>query len=106
MTPLTVANLVPADFPDKVSTKNKTSFQHIGTFDLGFLAELVDILLAETYGEVELSYIPPDKNRTGAGLLLVTYGNKEYAALAGIRTHPVDIEKVDGILIPKQPEGV
>ena len=97
---------VDSEFVEISCIKSNAVLVDVGKFNLGYLRNMIDILDEDTFGDIELKMIPADVSRTGSTLLIAKYGDNDYVALAGIRTRPIDIEKVDGITIPKKPEGV
>ena len=97
---------VDSEFVESVCKKSNTELVDVGRFNLDYLIEMMEILSQDTYGDIDIKMISADVSRTGATLLIAKYGDGDCVALAGIRTEPVDIEKVNGILIPKQPDGV
>jgi hypothetical protein len=101
-----IVSRADSEFVESSCKKSETVLVDVGRFNLDYLAEMVEILSEDTLGDIDIKMIPADVSRTGATLLIAKYGENDYVALAGIRTSPVDIEKVDGILIPKQPDGV
>ena len=52
--PIVAVSRVSVDFITRVCERQGTSFKPVGTFDLMFLQEMVDILSEDTSGEVKL----------------------------------------------------
>lgn len=97
---------VDSEFVELSCKKSNTELIGVGRFNLDYLVEMADILSQDTCGYIDIKMIPAEVSRTGSTLLIAKCGENEYVALAGIRTHPIDIEKVDGVRIPKRLDGV
>jgi hypothetical protein len=88
--PVVAVSRVSGDFIARVCERQGTSFKPVGTFDLMFLQEMIDILSEDTSGEIKLLYIPAESNKTGGAMLVAKYDGQNYVALAGIRTENVE----------------
>lgn len=94
------------DYLKKVELKNKTEATYVGRFQSRYLYDLSEDIGSETFGDIDIFCVPPDQNRTGAGLIVVKLRDNPDVCfgLAGLQTHQPDIENVTGIKIPKQPD--
>ena len=92
--PAVPVSIVDQDWIDRTENYQKKKLIRIGTFDLEYLAKMVDILSNETLGEIEIlagvDNIMPDGSLSG--LLVAKYDGKNYVALAGI-SHGSPIDK-------------
>lgn len=94
---------VPSDYLEKVEQKNKTNAIYLGRFQSRYLYDLSECIGSETFGDIELFCILPEKNRTGAGLIVAKLRDNPRICfgLAGLQTHPIDVENATGTTIHK-----